>query len=329
MIICLRFSQAASNHLRQLLALFSDRVELQEELAWLDVGSLAPGEAEPMAKIIGQAVRDSLEPTLTNGPAIGVAATRFTAQVAALTAGPNQALIIPAGRAAAFLADFPVSLLPLDSETARRLKLLGIARLGQLAAIPAGAILSQFGPAGRLLRQLARGHDPRPVLANPPLAEEELSQALEEPVADLTILSAILRSMVEVLSPRLQRQGRLSGRVALALGLESGSTVERSIALRQPTASPARLSQSAIDLLQSLKIQSPVQALRLTLSDLVIASGEQLELFAPQTGHRDRLQQALPSLIARYGDCFYQVSLLNEADPLPERRFQLGEIKAA
>ena len=67
--------------------------------------------------------------------------------------------------------------------------------------------------------------------------------------------------------------------------------------------------------------------LTVTLKDLTLATGEQLELFLPQIGQADRLQRSLEDLTARYGvDCFYQAALLNQADRLPERRFRLWEI---
>src|SRR2546430_10662414 len=82
---------------------------------------------------------------------------KFISWVAATRAKLGDAVIVPVGGEAEFLAAQPLAVLPLDSDTYRRLRQLGVRTLGALAALPEEAVVSQFGRAGRLLGRLAAG----------------------------------------------------------------------------------------------------------------------------------------------------------------------------
>src|SRR5256886_1652351 len=82
---------------------------------------------------------------------------KFISWVAATRAKPGDAVIVAVGGEAEFLAAQPLAVLPLDSDTHRRLRQLGIRTLGALAALPEEAVVSQFGRAGRRLWLLAAG----------------------------------------------------------------------------------------------------------------------------------------------------------------------------
>src|SRR2546430_3198437 len=84
---------------------------------------------------------------------------KFISWVAATRAKPGDAVIVAVGGEAEFLAAQPLAVLPLDSDTYRPPRQLGVRTLGAPAALPEEAAGSQFGPAGRLLGRLARGRD--------------------------------------------------------------------------------------------------------------------------------------------------------------------------
>ncbi len=119
----------------------------------LDLEGLPEREALPFVQAMGQSVRQE-----TNmDPAIGLARQKFTAQVAATVCNPSHALAVKAGAEAAFLASRALAFLPLEKEMARRLRLLGIYTLGQLAGLALPALQEQFGPEINPHYQLARG----------------------------------------------------------------------------------------------------------------------------------------------------------------------------
>jgi len=323
----LRYCQTF-DRLLEALAAFSSRVEPGEMLpaavAWLDLGSLKASEAGEIVRTLGRAARVATGLS----PALGLAGGKFPASVAAASTEPGKARIVPPNRQAEFLAPFPVSALPLDAETARRLELLGIRTLGQLAALPAGAVATQFGTQGRLLHQLAWGHDERPIRSYRSSPAESAARRIEEPLAYRAALEAVVREVAGELAARLRARGLAGRELRLALELEDRTTHQESLVLRRPTGDAGRLGCIASELLGRAHLTCGVSALEVTMTDLVPAVGEQLDLFVHQSGQERRLRVGLSDLVARHGAaCFYQVALLDQSAPLPERRFRLREVE--
>src|SRR5256714_6643968 len=88
---------------------------------------------------------------------VGWGRGKFVSWVAATRAKPGEAVIVPVGGEAKFLASQRLAVLPLDPGTHRRLLQLGVKTLGALVALPEEAVVSQFGRAGRRLWRLAAG----------------------------------------------------------------------------------------------------------------------------------------------------------------------------
>lgn len=326
----------AFDALLEVLAGFTPLIEpslvLHSALCWLDLGKLGKPEAAEMSRHIGQTLREKVR----LAPAIGLAAGKFPSYVAAASLEPNKALILASGREAAFLAPFPLDVLPVNGEMTRQLRLLGIRTLGQLAALPASAVLAQFGVQGQLPHQLARGCDERPVLPRRPQATESASRQFEAPVADGAVLEAALQAMAVELAQRLQARGLIAQELHLILHLEDEAprrrdevTREARLVMRRPTGDPGRLARILYELMARIQVESGITGLEVILTDMRPATGQQLDLFVHRTGQESRLRHALKDLVARYGaGCFYRVSLINPEAHLPERRFRLQEVDA-
>jgi protein ImuB len=91
----------------------------------------------------------------------GAGSSRFVAFVAAHREADA---VCPPGREAAFVADAPLELLGLADDDMLRLRLIGVRTLGQLGALPPGA-LGRFGADALRWNALARGQDEPEVLA--------------------------------------------------------------------------------------------------------------------------------------------------------------------
>src|SRR5437667_5601083 len=128
---------------------------------------------------------------------VGWGKGKFVAWVAATRAKPGGAFIVPPGEEGKFLAAQPVAVLPLDPDAHRRLRQLGLRTLGQLAALPEEAIVSQFGRAGRRWWRLAAGATAEPVVGR--VLPEPISVSLTffTPVADREMLVLALERLIE------------------------------------------------------------------------------------------------------------------------------------
>ena len=321
-----RYRQAFDELLEALESL-SPRVEAAgsypSATVYLDLTDQKSREVVEVAQSIGQAVRQEVH----LAPAVGLDKGKFTTHVAAVSVEPNSALLIAPGRERAFLAPFPVKLLPLGEEMVRRLQLLGIRTLGQLAALPLSAVQTQLGKQGQLFQQLARGHDDRPLVPRRPSPTERVTRQLDGAVGDRIALEGSLRAMVMELTRRLRARGLAGQELRLILHLEDGTVHEERLVMRRPSGDQERLRRILTELLGNAQVRSGVIELELVLDNLVPVVGQQLDLFVHGTGQEHRLRDVLKDLVNRYGShCFYQVSLLDHQAPLPELRCQFREM---
>ena len=212
-------------------------------------------------------------------PRAGAAQRRFAALAAASVARPGQALVVSAGKEEGFLAPLPLSLLPLTANRYAELEGLGVRRLGELAALPGGAVAERLGREGRQAWALARGGASARVRGRRPPAE--LAEALEFPEAvgnELTLRRAF-GSLLDRLLARPERAGRPFRKAALSARLVGGGSWRRTVTLRDPTADRPRLRAALGPKL--LEIPAPVLELRLEAVELSESVGQQLELVKP------------------------------------------------
>jgi len=288
----------------------------------VDLEGLPQQEAVPLTQEIGRIVRrdTGLE------AAIGIAADAFTAQVAAALARPNHVRPVETGAEREFLAERSIAFLPLEKETARRLRLLGIRTLGQLAALSPTAVREQFGSASLPLYRLACGETASRIPASSPPTEETVARSFEQPLADWLAVEKVLDQMAEVLAGRLA-EAALAGRTLhLLVEVERESPHRLSLPLRRPTLDAGRLGQTARDLAHSLSITAGITALSVSLGDLVPAAAQQLSLF--ERPARSAGVDGLARVMARHQTAqFLQPTLVDAAHPLPEDRFRLQPVR--
>ncbi|HEX3621032.1 MAG TPA: DNA polymerase Y family protein [Acidimicrobiales bacterium] len=151
---------------------------------------------------------------------VGLADGPFAAERAA-----RQGLVVPAGASAAFLAGFPVS--TLGAELADLLVRLGIRTLGQLAELPAPAVLARFGPQGATAHRLARGLDERPLAARIPPPELAETAELDPPAERLETAAFVAKGLADRLHDHLAEEGLTATLVLVEAEWEDGRRLGR------------------------------------------------------------------------------------------------------
>src|SRR3989441_3236585 len=176
---------------------------------------------------------------------LGFGQGKFVAWVAASRSKPDEAVIVPMGAEKAFLASQPISVLPLDSDTHRRLRQLGIRTLGALATLPEEAVTAQFGAMGRRLWRLAAGRIAEPVEGR--IAPEPIVAALTffTPVGERELLAHALDQLIARALKHPRRIGWRVHAVRLRADLEGSSSWLAAILLKDPTADSSRIAAHA------------------------------------------------------------------------------------
>lgn len=292
----------------------------------LDLEGLPQREALPFVKEIGRTLRRESQ----FSAAIGLAANKFTAEVAATVCRTGHALPVKTGQDASFLASRSLQFLPLERDIARRLRLLGIYTLGQLAGLPLPALQEQFGPAIVPHHRRATGAAIESLQAVPPERVERADLRFEGAVSHSPLVREAGKRLVAELAHRLGEEGLLARELRLHLETEEGETRQPRMILRRPTAD-VRLMETALnELLAQESFESAICGMAVTVADISPARGRQLTLF-DAAGHLSRrgngageARESLANLIVKYRQShFFQPQLADAAHPLPERRFLL------
>src|SRR5436309_1988669 len=294
-------------HLLSALSEVSPVVEPGElGLAYVGADGLEGIYGSPLTII--EAIRQSVRPSDRSTVRLGWGVGKFTAWVAASRAKPSEAIVVPAGAEPKFLAPQPIAVLPLDSDTHRRLRQLGVRTLGALSALPEAAVTAQFGDVGRRLWRLAAGRvaepvegrvTPEPIVAAltffTPVGERELLvHSVEQLIA--RALKHPRRIGWRVLAVRLRADLESSGGRGAACCAPTSRSWLANILLKDPTADGDRI---AAPLRTRLEQSPPTGAVeRLVLEFTAFAPGTtELQLFArdAQAAARAGQQRALRS----------------------------------
>ncbi len=260
---------------------------------------------------------------------VGWGIGKFVSWVAATRAKPGEAVIVPVGGEAKFLASQRLAVLPLDSDTHRRLLQLGVKTLGALVALPEEAVVSQFGRAGRRLWRLAAGLVSEPVVGR--IVPEPIVAALTffTPVGERDLLAHALDKLVDRALGDPRRSGWLVQVVRVHAELEHGASWLAEATLKDPSATLERI---AAPLKTQLERSPPAGAVeRLVVEFTAFAPGTaELQLFArdagaaARAGRRRALQSAAREIALRIRrPMLYHVIEVQPWSRLPERRYAL------
>jgi DNA polymerase IV len=231
---------------------FEDATPLVEGMsideAFLDVHGMRrlAGSPTAIAVRLRRDVRERVGLPIT----VGVARTKFLAKVASGVAKPDGLLVVQPDRELEFLHALPVERLwGVGAVTARRLHQVGITRVGQVAALTEGTLVSVLGQAaGRHIHALALNRDPRRVQPRQRRRSIGAQRALGRSGKSADELDADLLGLVDRVTRRMRAAGRVGRTVVLRLRFDDFSRATRSGTLQHTTAE----TQTILDMARGL-----------------------------------------------------------------------------
>src|SRR5215831_13619291 len=145
------------------------------------------------------------------------------------TAHSGPATLVASGRARAFLAPFPVSMLdgPGGADLAALLPRLGIRTLGEFASLAATDVVNRFGVPGVIAHRLARGLDPRPLAPRPPAADLSVSAEFDPPAGQAEPVVFAAKALAQRMHDGLAAAGLACVRVQVQAVWEDGRQLTR------------------------------------------------------------------------------------------------------
>jgi DNA polymerase-4/protein ImuB len=257
---------------------------------------------------------------------IGIGENKWLSYVAAAGSEHGRGRKVT-GEPGRFMSRFQVDILPVPYESIQRLHGFGLHRMGDVAALPKGALQAQFGPEGARIWELANGMDGRPLVSRQQV--EVVSEYLTFPDATAN-LSAILPA-IESLLARAYTRPEMSRRFAREAALEA-QVFRRSpwtlkVAFKEPAGSKNHALFAIKVKLDGIVLPGPLEDLRLTLGGLTGEAGRQESMWS-EVRRGEQLQVAVRQLHARLGEPppIYQVREMEPWSRIPERRHALVQL---
>ena len=152
---------------------------------------------------------------------VGVAEGMFAAALAARQTG-----IVPPGGTPDFLA--PLDLAVLDRpDLVGLMRRLGIRTVGAFAALPSQDVLGRFGPDGAAVHRLARGLEPRPLVARLPPVDLSAQREIDPPADRVDTVAFVARTLAEEFAEGLARYGLACTRLVIEAVTAHGEELRR------------------------------------------------------------------------------------------------------
>jgi DNA polymerase-4 len=322
-----------SERLFAVLTSFTPAVEgVGLDEAFLDVAGARRLLGHPVE--IAHAIRAKVRDDLALGCSVGVARSKMLAKLASRAAKPiasrqgtkpgHGVVVVAPTEELAFLHPMPIrALWGVGPATARRLEGLGVATVGDLARVPGDALRRAIGVAnGRQLAALARGEDPRGVVARRPVKSVGHEQTFAVDYDDRADLHPHLVRMADAVGARLHESGQRGRTITLKVRFADRRTITRSHTVNAAMDSPRALALIAGALLDGVDVGPGVRLIGVSVSGLDAdhGAGEQLrfgeteateppapggEPAEPGRARRDQawheVDAALGAIRARYG----------------------------
>jgi DNA polymerase-4 len=198
---------------------------------YLDIGEVARDFLD--ARVVAEAVQTAVRGATSLTCSLGVAPCKVVAKVGSDARKPGGLVVVVPGQEPAFLAPLDVRKLPgVGPKAEERLRTAGVATVGALAALPDDELRRLLpGAVGAILRDRARGIDPRELELETERISISVENTFERDVVERELLHEELRGMARQVAEHLQRNGQVARTVTTKLRYADFSIRSRSTSL--------------------------------------------------------------------------------------------------
>ncbi len=286
----------------EILNRFTPSVEgLSIDEAFLDVSGLRRHYAGSLE--VAEAIRHAVRTELGLPSSAGIAPNKLLAKLASEQAKPDGVRLVRVGAVEEFLHSLPVERLwGVGAATLAQLEKLGVATIGDLAAIPPPTLERRLGVTlGLHLHRLSRGLDDRPVAPAAETKSVSVEVTFDADIGTLAGIEAELLRQSEQVAERLRRSG-LSGRtITIKLRSSDFTTITRSRSIESPTNVGRDVYRTARWLLEQSGIgDRPVRLIGVGVSSLERGTAPH-QLATDRPPAWDDLADAVSSVRGRFG----------------------------
>ncbi len=296
-----RYAEVSSNIMDALTTLTPDVEVFSVDEAFLDITHCQRlmGSPEQIARIAKQIVLEVSGGVLCS---IGVSGDKTTAKYAAKLNKPNGLTIIPPWKSRATLATAAVTeLCGISRGIGGFLAERGVHTCADMKRLPIGELGKRFGNLGRRIWLMTQGLDPDLVQTSVS-APKSIGHGKVMPpnTTDASLIQTFLLHMCEKVAARLRRHHFLAGHFFIGLRAAEGW-----ISAKYRPALPTDHGPDIMEICRRFMLiewhGEPVSQVQVTALD-PHPSNMQTDMFAPDRGQLQRLNQARDDINRRYGE---------------------------
>ena len=216
---------------------------------YLDLGEVASGFLE--ARVVAEAVQTAVRAGTSLTCSLGVAPCKVVAKIGSDARKPGGLTVVVPGQEATFLAPFDVRRLPgVGPKAEQRLRAADVQTIGALAALGDEDLRRLLpGSVGQVLRDRARGVDPRGLEFGVERISISVENTFERDLVDRERLHDELRGMATEVAGHLASRGQTARTVTTKLRYADFSIRSRSTSLDVGIDDPAQIGDLACRLL--------------------------------------------------------------------------------
>jgi DNA polymerase-4 len=292
-----RYEQAA----RHMLAICQEYTP-QIEVAALDdlyLDLTRQGQPEQTATDLRQQIRDEVGLSVS----VGIGGNKLLAKVATKEAKPGGQKSVPPGEGRAYLAPWPVRVLPgAGGKVSVRLARLNVPRVGVLAEVPVPVLRGLFGRQGHVLHDQAHGIDVRPVEPRKPPQSVSRRTSFDPPVADLAFLHAMLDYLLERAAAWMRFHGLAARGFLLTIRYGDYASADGRGTFRRPVNEDATLKAAAREKLAAVyQRRLPLRLVGIDLAPLAPPDGQESLFPDPAAERARRLAECKDAVRRQFG----------------------------
>jgi DNA polymerase-4 len=216
---------------------------------YLDLGEVASDFLQ--ARVVAEALQTAVRAATSLTCSLGVAPCKVVAKIGSDARKPGGLTVVVPGQEPGFLAPFDVRRLPgVGPKAEARLRAGGVDTIGALAALGDDALRRLLpGSVGAVLRDRARGIDPRGLDTQVERISVSVENTFERDLVDRERLHDELRGMANEVAGHLRSRGQTARTVTTKLRYADFSIRSRSTSLDVGIDDPAQLGDLACRLL--------------------------------------------------------------------------------
>ena len=307
-----------SKELMKLLSEYSEHLEKYSiDEAFLDMTDSVSLFGTPLAA--AHQIKDRILDELGFTVNIGVSTNKLLAKMASDFQKPNLVHTLFPDEIAEKMWPLPVrELFFVGGATAKKLELLGIRTIGDLAHYDKDIIISHLGKHGRLIHEYANGIDQTPVQELPPDNKGYgNSTTIDHDVTDREEARAILLSLCETVGARLRSDRMTAGVISVSIKTHLLKTSSHQRVILTPTNVTSELYHYASELFDELWDGTPIRLLGVQTSKVTSDDCRQLNIFdMNQYAKQNKMELAVDKIRSRFGnDSIMRASFLKSDTP--------------